>query len=422
MRDDGLPKHSPLGGSSMARAIACPGSAPLAADCVDDESEYAAEGTAAHTLAEFCLLNSEEPWQKIGCYVDEHGLYDENQENAFAVDKEMADAVQVYLDELKLSHPKANPEGDDTFVELPMHCPTIHKYFWSKSDFVYLDQPKRTLHVWDYKHGAGIMVFPENNVQGKYYACGVLEQLDIWKEFDTVVIHIVQPRGYMDPHRYWETTTDNLLAWMINDLIPAMDRAETATGALEELSSGEHCRFCPVRNYACPRLVEDMKEFTKMLGDDSNPKVGEYSLSQLGRFLKLRDIAKGTVGRAADKVAFARLMAGKKVPGRKLVNARSNRVWKDPAKVHDELMIFLGITKADLATLRRVHGLKNTLADIFSPAQVEKKPGGAALVARLAHKPDKGLTVENADDPRTPVSKDTKSMFENTPVKSKRSK
>ena len=68
-----------------------------------------------------------------------------------------------------------------------------------------------------------------------------------------------------------------------------------------------------------------------MLLLDKKDSAEELTPEQLGRFLTLYDTAK-IVGKAAGKTAYARLEAGAKVPGRKLVKAKSNRVWKDDAE------------------------------------------------------------------------------------------
>jgi hypothetical protein len=47
--------HSPYGPSSAARWIACPGSVQAQEGIPDTESPYAAEGHAAHALAEKAL-------------------------------------------------------------------------------------------------------------------------------------------------------------------------------------------------------------------------------------------------------------------------------------------------------------------------------------------------------------------------------
>src|SRR5690606_938184 len=111
----------------------------------------------------------------------------------------------------------------NAFIERRFHCPSIHPLFYGTSDFCFLDADARTLHVWDYKHGAGIVVEVEDSPQLKYYACGMLEDLGLWDDIDRVVLHIVQPRGWHSdgPHRIWSISTDDLDAWLADVLVPA---------------------------------------------------------------------------------------------------------------------------------------------------------------------------------------------------------
>ena len=61
-----LPEHSPLGGSGASRWIKCPGSVSNSEGCVDEESEFAKEGTVAHKLEECCLLGNYDAWESMG--------------------------------------------------------------------------------------------------------------------------------------------------------------------------------------------------------------------------------------------------------------------------------------------------------------------------------------------------------------------
>ena len=384
-----LPEHSPLGGSSMARVIKCPGSVGLGAGLVDEESEHAALGTAAHAVGEECLKSNNDAWTYIGSQIE-----------GAPVDKPMADAVQVYLDAVRKAHPDRN-QGN-FFIERPFYCPTIHKLMYGRGDAIYHDAPARALHVWDYKHGAGIVVDAPWNVQGMYYACGELESLGLWNDVDTVVIHIAQPRGFhfMGPVRDWSISVDDLLDWMLGVLVPAMERAMVS----RDTASGPHCRFCPARGYDCPQLEKDrieLEQLMAILTDAKDAKgkpiksAGLLTNDQVARLMDLGDVLKIAIT-AASKTAFQRLNAGNAVGDYKLAKARSNRVWKPEAE----------------AALKKKFGADAmTAPKLKSPAEVEEMPEGESMCAQYAFKPDNGLTVVKGDDNRPAVSKDTKSMF-----------
>ena len=395
----GQPKgHSPLGASGASRWLpspyggGCTGSVTLSEGIkeVYDDGEFSAPGQAAHALAEICLVKGSDAWQRLGYEMPtEHGDIE--------VDKDMADAVQVYLAAIRQAHP--NAYEDNSWVEQQFHCPSLHEYFWGMADFVYLDRQERVLHVWDYKHGAGIIVEVPDNPQCMYYGCGILESLDLWTLVDTVVLHIAQPRGWHPDGaiREWSISTTKLERWLDDILIPGMDNALGS----RDTKSGEHCRFCNARGRKCPQIVADFEEMEKIM--EAMDAAKEIPNAMLGRFMDLFDVAK-IANKAYGKLAYTRAMANNPVPGRKLVSARSNRAFREGAE--DAAKAAFG-KKAQTTTVLK------------SPAEIDKLPGGKAFSAEWASKPDTGLCVVRSDDKRVAVSKDTKSMFTDVTKKGK---
>ena len=406
-----LPAHSPLGASGASRWMSCPGSVGQSEGIQDEESEFAAEGTAAHTLGEHCLGGKCEPWSFIGHAiigdtVVAPDLYDVEQKHIL-ISKDMADAVQSYLHMLDEWHPDRN-QGN-SWVERKFHCPDIHKVFYGTSDFVFYDEANKTLHVWDYKHGAGIVVDAVGNPQCLYYAAGTLEDLGLWDAVDNIVIHIVQPRGWHaeGPHRTWEVTTDFLDAWLFDECVPAMDTAMVS----RDTSWGTWCRFCPARGHACPSIMAAMEELQSLMlkvvvkmtaktKKDQEVEAAEAAKAltneQLGRLLDLQEVGK-IIFKAASKTAFGKLSAGADVPGLKMVKARSNREFKEEAE----------------AEAIKKFGKKRcyTTPEFMSPAALDGLPGGKDFTARWAFKPEGKLTVAVEGDPRRRVNRNAKHLF-----------
>lgn len=387
-----LPEHSPVGGSGAYRFMPCPASVPLSYSIEDDDDEFSLPGNQAHALAEYCLKTGAEPWSLI--------------REDLVVDKEMADAVQVYVGAVHSAHPKDQfNHWRHCLIELGFHCPDIHEYFWGKADFVcFVDN---ILHVWDFKFGAGIMIDVEDNPQCKYYAAGVLEKLNRWNDIDTAVLHIAQPRGFHSdgPIREWSISTEELEQWTFDELVPAMDRALASDGT--DTASGEHCRFCSARSHACPQLISDFEELEQMLVELSKlNSADELTNEQVGRFLDLLEVAK-IAGKQANKTAFNRMNAGATIPGRKLAKAKSNREWKE----NEEDMRALAFAQFSQKSMEP--------AKLKSPAQIEALPEGKAFAARYAYKPDKGKTVALDKDSRPEVSVKLAAMFEDQTKKGK---
>lgn len=399
--------HSPLGASGASRFIACPGSVLLSQGIQDDDEDdtFSLPGTAAHAVGQECLQQKTDAWTHIGRVYDKKvgNLLDKPKkitakDRLIWVDKGIADAVQVYLNAIRSAHPEMN-QGN-SWVERKFFCPQLHKYFYGTADFTYYDAGARELHVWDYKHGAGVVVEVENNVQTMYYAAGAITDLDLWTKVDTVHLHIVQPRGFHwnGPVRTWSLTVEALDNWLTDTLLPAMDRALVS----RDTDSGEHCRFCPVRFRLCPQHVKDFAEIEgliEMIGLDGK---GAAALTgeQIARYKQLVEVAK-IVGTAVDKTAYVRLEKNANaVPGYKLAPKKADRIWKDGAE--KELVKKFG---EDAFTERKLR----------SPAQIEALPEGGKYTARYAFKPNTGNTVVKIGDARVAVKKDVSTKFK--PVK-----
>ncbi len=397
---NGLLPHSPLGGSGAYRWMVCPGSVIQSEGIEDEESDDAALGTCAHTLGERCLNESREPWLFTGQWINGESWLaptDDNdecdlraKEGWHLVDRDMVDAVQFYIGAINLWHPKG-----DGMVEHAFHCPSIHELFYGRSDYTYIDG--RTLHVWDYKHGIGIVVEAPHNPQLMYYAAGVMESLNLWDAVDTVVLHIVQPRGWHidGQHRYWETTPDVVVEWLEDKCIPAMNHAMVS----RDTKAGLHCRFCPARQAQCPALMEKMAEYMGLVIMADRRGADALTAEQLGTLLALHELGK-IVAKAANKTAYARMSTGIDVPHVKLVKARKNRVYKDGA---------------DVAAVKEFGDAAMTEPEVKSPAQIDELPGGKAFTARWAFKPEGGTTIAPSSDPRRAVKRGAKALFR--PVK-----
>ena len=384
-----LNTHSPLGASGASRWMVCPGSVSLGQELKDEQGDtYSSLGIAAHGLAANCLHTGQDAWGSIGDCI-----------NGVDVDKDMADAVQVYLDFLR---PCMNEHGSFLWIEQRFHCPSIHEFFYGTVDHADFWDKTRILNVNDYKHGAGIVVEAQWNPQCLYYACGIMELYDLWNKVDLITVGIIQPRAFHPdgPIRRWSISTEELKDWLWSTLVPAMNRALTST----DTKSGEHCRFCPVIRRACPQVIKDMEELEAIMKIITNT-AAELSNEQVGRFLDLLQIAK-MVGKAAEETAFSRLNAGQSVPGYKLASARANRIWKDKAEEE----------------LKKVFGDKAYETKLKSPAQIEALPLGKAEATKWAFKPEAGLVVVKSEDLRQGVNKDVKSMFQDTTKQRRKSK
>lgn len=408
--------HSPLGGSAAERYLTCLAAPAMARGHDKGDSEYSVEGHAAHAVAEYCLISGADAWTLVGKeYVDSTNQFVDRSntptEGRIEVTKNMADAVQVYLNSARQERAfVCSTYGEcKEYVERSFHCPSLHPLYYGRADRV--THYARTLVVTDYKHGVGVVVEADDNTQMKYYAGGVLESLHLWGKVDKIILRIVQPRAFHfdGPIREWETTPAELKAWLYDTLLPGMRAAETFLSMSytdimrwhEEVAPvivpGEHCRFCPVRG-CCPAMVEvaaeleDIMAKAKDLGGAPN-----LSNDEVGRVLVLNEALKIFI-KAVQETGYARASNGATIPGCKMVKARANRVWREDEDVQAEAIKLFGDDAFTMPTLK-------------SPAAIDDLPKGSAFTKRYAFKPDAGLRLVADTDTRSEAGPKTRAMF-----------
>lgn len=396
------PAHAELGASSASRWMPCPGSIALSRGLPNRKSIWAAEGTAAHTLAQWCLSkgNNADDYLGVDIYVDDFP------DEPFRVDEEMADAVQVYLDHIRAidQRPHASdddPEWIESKISLSAYAgdkDDVLNEMFGTADYMRFIQRDKTLVVVDYKHGAGVEVVAEGNAQGRYYALGGLSKA--WKKgihVDQVEIHIVQPRANPDePVSIEVLDVIDLMDWSV-DLFTAARRTKEP-GA--PLAPGKHCRFCPAQA-VCPRVREDRMQAAMLIFQEERiapaKPVEKLSLDELRQVLDAAEDITAWIN-AAQKLAHDMLEAGQSVPGYKIVAKRAVRKWRDEQTAADWFCTNFGLGNDD------IYGPPK----IKSPAQLEKlldKHGKKLLVeADLITAESSGNTLAPESDKRPAVA------------------
>lgn len=415
--------HSKLGASGAYRWMNCPGSIALSAQAGEGPtSRYAAEGTAAHALAEWSLVNNKDPQHLIGWWVDGDERIFESHEEAdaaghdfiFEVDEEMVEAVRIYYHYFKGEVEAREFAGEEPalFVEQGFDLSFIRPGMFGTND-ASVFCPGRTLIVGDYKHGAGKVVEVKENPQLLYYALGALRELcwevndGGWNERlmpDTVKIVVIQPRAtHKDgPVREWEVPADYIIHDFADMLKEAADR--TATPNAERRASPDWCQFCSAKTI-CPEF-EEMVTTPMALTFDESDLEGLSDLSPADAKSMGREkgalFAKEGPERVADILALAPVISsmieaakhqalqmaksGQEVPGFKVVRGRKHRRWKDPKTLVDTLTIALD--EDDLYQRK-----------LKTPAMLEKE-GHKDAIDGLWEQPEGALTIAPLRDKR----------------------
>jgi hypothetical protein len=383
-------EHAVLGASSAARWMHCPGSIRLAAELPEPDdhgSVYAREGTAAHAVAAKCLLNGMDP-----------ELYVDQKIEGIRVTGDMAAAIRIYVDKVRLVAQGALHEITDENVECRFDLSPLEppEPMFGTVDYWQYDE-LRGKHLWifDYKHGQGVAVEAEENEQLLFYALGAVLHNRIKPRKITVVI--VQPRCAhpMGTVRDWTFNWEHLVAFKERLMVQAYLTREPDA----PLAVGDWCKFCPAKAH-CPAqystaVTVAQSEFADLSETDPLPQPHVMLEEELEAVLDKADMVLDWL-HSVQAYAREQLEANKVVEGWKLVAKRANRKWVDEEEVLDFLKTCEGMESDDYTEP----------PTLLSPAKLERalKRFGFRLPAGLTHRTPSGYNMVREDDPRPAAS------------------
>lgn len=369
--------HSTLSPSSAFRWIKCTPSAKLNAALPDSTSEYALQGTAAHTLCEYKLQkllgkDAKDPTENLTYF-----------------DAEMADCTDSYQQYVSEQIEKAKQFCKDPIVLVEQKLDFskwVPQGFGTGDCVIVADN---VLTVIDFKYGVGVLVEAEQNPQMMCYALGALALFDSIYDIENVVMTIFQPRR--DNISTYELSKKELLQWADEILSPAAQLAAKGEG---EFKAGKHCRFCKVKA-TCRKRAE------------YNLELARYDFEMPAN---LEDTEIEVILSKADELAawcsdikeyaFQQALNGKQWNGWKLVEGRSVRKYINEDAVAETVKNagydpyehkVLGIT-----AMTRMLG-KAKFENLLS-SFIEKPTGKPALVPKSDKRPSIDKAVQAADD------------------------
>lgn len=326
----------------------------------------------------------------------------------------------------------------------PANCPVppdgdMHSHAWDYSEYVLgLKQPKGvlnveqklplfynrernavvdasvrnpdSLHIVDYKYGAGVAVSAEENLQAIIYARTVC-----WNDPPKAIgmpvfIHIYQPRNRDSdtPEKVWETTWGELL----DRCTPIVDTADAILKnkpGLKFAPSEKACRWCPAKGFCDARRQEFTRDIEVLATIEPGPKhlppVGSVSMRQLQAILEHGD---KIVEWLDDAKAYALqfMKDGGSIEGFKLVQSRGgNRYWSNP-EVAAKLLLKSTILREEEVYTRKV----------ISVADAEKKLGKHKFDAQLTNliaRPEGAPCIAPVSDKRPDLRVNAESEFTN---------
>lgn len=309
----------------MHRWENCPGSVRQNAGIPDSPaSVYAAAGTAAHELAARLLSGDSSPT---------------------SVDPETLEAVMVYVDTVR-------SDCGRLWIEQPVSASHVHPGLRGTADAVTWSEKDKLLRVYDYKHGAGVLVEAEDNSQLLYYAVGAVQTLSLAPT--DIELVIVQPRlAHPDGSvRRWRFEAGELKKFE-ERLRIAAERTEDPNAPL---AAGPWCRWCKSSG-----VCKELGSASRALAAREFSPVTHYDPQLLADTLEKLPTVEAWIS-GVRAFALAEAERGRCPPGFSLVASRASRSWSSDAEARSALR------RAGLSD-RDIHEpLK-----LLSPAKMEKK-------------------------------------------------
>ena len=365
----GHARNSP---SALHRTLNCTPSLVLGEQFADEESSYAAEGSAGHALAEHLIkkhlkLRTKRP---VSDYYSDDLLEAVDDYVSFVIG-EIEDA------KLECKQPVFAVEQRVDISDYATDC-------FGTADMVIVTDT--VVHIIDLKLGRVVEVSAVENPQLMAYGLGVLAMAEMLYDVETVRLTIYQPR--INNYSSWDITPADLKKWGEEILKPRSAMAMTGAG---EFHAGSWCRFCKARNQ-CRARAEEFLKLAQM--EFRQPAL--LTDAEIAEVLKVSDeLAKWS----ADVYAYAQdqaIVHGKQWTGYKLVEGRSNRKYSSDTEVEQA---------AKAAGYTDIY--KQSLIGVTEMERLMGKKEFARVLGQYVYKPQGKITLVPDSDKREAITQST---------------
>ncbi len=390
--------HALLSASSSKQWLHCTPSARLQEQFPNESSVYAAEGTFAHEVCEY----------KVRKYLKERVKRPQSEEYYTEEIDQITDVYAEFVIGI-IEEMKRNGCEPLVMVEEKVNYSHIAPSGFGTADMLIIgkdENGKGVLHIADFKTGQGVFVDADHNSQMMLYALGGLAAYGYIYDIEIVRMSIIQPR--LENISTFECTRSELEDW-------GESIRETAKLAYEgkgEQTPGEWCRFCRAKPVckACKdealslcreefldldegALSEETNESSEVDGSEpvfKNP--GLVPISELAQLLPTLNRIGSWIEAVFSFISSEAINHGVPIPGYKVVEGRSKRVFTDTKDVVDTAVAngYTDIYKKQLITLTE-----------FEKMMGKKK--FAELLGKYVTKPPGKLSLVPESDPREPV-------------------
>lgn len=422
---DTVKQHSPYGGSSIGRVIACGASAAACASIpAMPDDEYNSEGTAAHFVAAECLRTNVPAKEFLDYLYTKPGSPDDGTPPVqVKVTGNMVDAVQVFLDEV--NREMALTPDAELYVEhaFQLENDAAPGEVWGETDALVYHPSTGRLRDFDYKHGIGVSVSAEDNAQPKFYAAGAVFSHPEWR-ITEIICTIVQPRARdvdeAGAVKDWTFDGAELLEFVqqVEDGIRFSkkvaeifaDPNPTVESRLQYYTPGVHCRWCAAAGdcpgkeaatLAAATLDRDGITSIAQVTAAALPDPKTFDVERLAAIVAGIDIVREWQLRAQELLEGL-LMTGHQVPGWKVVDKQGRAKWVDePARVATYAAVEFGLDE-DQTMPRKLATITDMVAMLKSAGATKEQIDDFKL--KFTIKESSGLTIAPASDRRPAVN------------------
>ncbi len=374
--------HAVLSASSASRWLNCTAAPRYEEQFPDSTSEFAKEGTLAHSFCELKVLKSFTNSITQRSFTTKLNKL----RNAELYHPEMEKTSDLYIEHLTerfMAYDTPPYVAAEVRVDFSEFVPEG----FGTCDCIMIGGD--TLTITDYKHGKGVAVDACENPQMLLYAIGALRKYQpiYGDNIKKVRMCIEQPRIQTEPS-IWEIDVVDLIKWG-EYIKPIAEKAYSGQG---EFKPGEHCRFC--RGKAQCRARADVHTALEEFKDcvpERIAKPGDNTLTndEIGDLL-IRGKELAAWYKDLEEYALKALLDGDSIQGWKCVAGRSNRTFSDAdaaiaaviAAGYDESLVYERKAKT-LTELEKLMG-KNEFAEKIGKYVV--KPTGKPTLATLDDK------------------------------------
>lgn len=395
--------HALLSASSSKQWLHCPPSVRLQENFPNESSVYAEEGTFAHEICEY----------KVRKYLHERVKRPQSEEFDTEEIEQITDVYAEFVISI-IEQMRENGCEPLAFVEERVDYSHIAPSGFGTADMLIIGKDENgrgLLHVCDFKTGKGVFVDADHNSQMMLYAIGGLAAYGFLYDIEIVRMSIIQPR--LDNISTFECSRQELEDWG-ESIKPTALLAFEGKG---EQHPGDWCRFCRAKpvckacaDEALALCREDFLDLDAVTFDDTAEESdmtapyeadtqtavfkqpGLIPINELAEILPTLNRISSWIEAVFAFVSSEAINHGVPIPGYKVVEGRSKRVFTDTKAVVDTAVQngYTDLYKQTLITLTEFEKMmgKKKFNELFGQ-YVAKPPGKLALVPE--------------SDPREPV-------------------